>query len=87
MITHRSPPLNPAFDGPDRVLYHGAGRSGTGGRLPLAAGGKSELHRAACWITSSRGDSKESATENTPPKRLRVPVRVKRCGKSAPGRR
>jgi len=25
--------------------------------------GKSELHRAGCWITSSQGDLKESATE------------------------
>ena len=25
--------------------------------------GKSELHRAGCWITSSGGDSKDSATE------------------------
>ena len=33
MITQRSRPLNPAFDGPDRVLYHGTGRSGTGGTL------------------------------------------------------
>ncbi len=32
-----------------------------------AAGGKSELHRAGCWLTASRGDSKESATENKPP--------------------
>ena len=25
--------------------------------------GKSGLHRAGCWITSSQGDLKESATE------------------------
>ncbi len=25
--------------------------------------GKSELHRAGCWVTPSGGDSKESATE------------------------
>ncbi len=30
-------------------------------------GGKSELHRTGCWITSSEGDLKESATENIPP--------------------
>ncbi len=30
-------------------------------------GGKSGLHRAGCWITSSGGDPKESATENRPP--------------------
>lgn len=33
-----------------------------------------------CWITSSRGDPRESATENIPP----ILVRVKRCGKSTP---
>lgn len=30
-------------------------------------GGKSGLRRAGCWITSSGGDPKESATENKPP--------------------
>ena len=25
--------------------------------------GKSELHRAGCWVTPSEGDFKESATE------------------------
>ena len=29
--------------------------------------GKSGLRRAGCWLTASRGDSKESATENRPP--------------------
>ena len=29
--------------------------------------GKSGLQRAGCWLTASRGDSKESATENKPP--------------------
>ncbi len=43
------------------------------------ARGKSELHRAGCWITSSGGDPKESATENRPPRGCSVPeVRVKR---------
>jgi len=49
--------------------------------------GKSGLRRAGCWLTASRGDPQESATENRPPmaSRLRVAqVRVKRCGKSAP---
>lgn len=32
-----------------------------------AGGGKSGLRRAGCWITSSGGDPKESATENKPP--------------------
>ena len=30
-------------------------------------GGKSELRRAWRWVTSSGGDSKESATESKPP--------------------
>ncbi len=34
-----------------------------------------------CWITSSEGNLRESATENIPPAML---VRVKWCGKSAP---
>src|SRR5215212_1226734 len=53
--------------------------------------GKSELSRAAGWITSRRGDATESATENRPPiarsesqDKGREEVRVKRCGKSAP---
>ncbi len=51
----------------------------------LGARGKSELQRARCWLTASRGDSKESATENKPPKsQFNDLVRVKRCGKSAP---
>jgi len=36
---------------------------------------------------ASRGDSQESATENRPPIGLARPVRVKRCGKSAPASR
>jgi hypothetical protein len=49
--------------------------------------GRSGLHRAGCWLTASRGDLQESATENRPP--MAPPpggaqVRVKRCGKSAP---
>jgi len=38
--------------------------------LPLCGGrgrGKSELHRARCWVTPSPGDGKESATESKPP--------------------
>lgn len=58
----------------------------------LARGGKSGLRRAGCWITSSGGDPKESATENRPPDAgverqaaaRGMLVRVKRCGKSAP---
>ena len=33
-----------------------------------AAGGKSELHRAGCWLTASRREPKDSATENRPPR-------------------
>ena len=33
----------------------------------IGRGGKSGLHRAACWLTASGGDPRESATENTPP--------------------
>ena len=29
--------------------------------------GKSGLHRAGCWLTASRGDPQESATESRPP--------------------
>ena len=49
-------------------------------------GGKSELRRAAGWLTARRGNATESATENRPPNRFREEpaVRVKRCGKSAP---
>src|SRR3954467_223620 len=32
-----------------------------------SAGGKSGLHRAGCWLTASRGDSRDSATEKRPP--------------------
>ncbi len=49
--------------------------------------GRSGLHRAGCWLTASRGDLQESATENRPPMAMPLgsaQVRVKRCGKSAP---
>jgi len=36
--------------------------------LSYSAGGKYELHRAGCSVTRSRGDAKESATENIPPR-------------------
>ena len=32
-------------------------------RCCICRRGKSELHRAGCWVTPSGGDSKESATE------------------------
>ena len=49
--------------------------------------GRSGLHRAGCWLTASRGDPQDSATENRPPMagpKGPAQVRVKRCGKSAP---
>ena len=67
------PTLNPMryadlvhFDPIESVVQTIAGQvcPFTGRRL---AGGKSELHRAGCWLTASEGDLKESATENTPP--------------------
>jgi len=40
---------------------------------------------SGCWITSSGGDPRESATENKPHAAFRgCYARVKRCGKSAP---
>jgi hypothetical protein len=50
--------------------------------------GKSGLHRAGCQVTPGRREPTESATENIPPKPRghARPVRVKRCGKSAPRR-
>lgn len=38
-------------------------QSGPGSRGHKCVRGKSELHRAGCWVTPSRGDLKESATE------------------------
>ena len=48
--------------------------------------GKSGLHRAGWWVTPTRGDPRESATESRPPRRAgtRGGARVKGCGKSAP---
>ena len=37
------------------------------GRFPALRRGRSGLHRAGCWLTASRGDPQESATENRPP--------------------
>jgi hypothetical protein len=56
-------------------------------RVDNRPGGKSEHHRTGRSITWSHGDVKESATESRPPVQIGfqfVPVRVKRCGKSAP---
>ena len=59
------------------------------GRWSGSIRGTSGLHRARCWVTPSRGDSQDSATENRPPMAMRsservAQARVKRCGKSAP---
>ncbi len=43
----------------------GEGQAAAG--LDYETGGKSELHRAGCWLTASGGDPKDSATENKPP--------------------
>ena len=45
--------------------------------------GKSELHRAGCWLTASQGDLKDSATEIYRCL-LTQAVRVERRGKSSP---
>ena len=61
-----------------------------GGRVRARKGpgrGTSGLRRAGCWVTPSRGDSQDSATEKRPPMGDGQPppqVRVQRCGKSAP---
>src|SRR5690606_28188474 len=47
--------------------------------------GTSGLHRAGWLLTATRGDPRESATENRPP--VVRPVRVKRWGKSPPAPR
>src|SRR5690606_14116013 len=61
-----------------------AGGESIGQSLPSQEGrGKSGLHRAECQVTPGRREPTASATENN---RLSAsaPVRVKRCGKSAP---
>jgi len=47
-------------------------------------GGKSGLHRVECQVTPGGCEPTASAAESIPPKQLRLPVRVKWCGKSAP---
>src|SRR5246127_5395320 len=61
---------------------------------PLFAGARGEESPGStevrCRVTPGGGDPRESATESTPPARLRHAgrvARVKRCGKSAPRRR
>jgi len=50
------------------VFYsYSESRSSKPGDRPPQAGGKSELHRAGCWVTPRRGDPTESATETYRP--------------------
>src|SRR2546421_2601446 len=66
--------------------------TGRGGRVTAgevnSVGGKSGLRRAGRWVTPSRGDPKESATEITPLAAIvsggPLSVRVKGWGKSPP---
>ena len=64
-----------------RPRYAGSRTSRSGDRC--ASRGKSGLHRAGWWVTPTRGDPRESATENRPPRRSGG-VRVKRRGKRPP---
>lgn len=47
-------------------------------------GGKSGLQRVECQVTPGGREPTASAAESIPPKQLRLTVRVKWCGKSAP---
>ena len=85
----REPAHNRGYNRADSV---GTGRSLPALLTPALAGerdagrGKSELHRAVCRVTPGSGGFK--AVRRTVPQkkyRLRKEVRVKRCGKSAPG--
>ncbi len=49
--------------------------------------GKSGLHRARWWVTPTRGDPRDSATENKPPVLACASVRVKRRCKRPPAHR
>ena len=52
------------------------------GRMTAAAagrGGKSELRRAACWVTPRPGDGTESATESRPPSGIAPRVITRRA--------
>ena len=68
-----------------------------GDRSDFRWGGKSELHRAGCWLTARRGNPTESATENTPPRlrgkgepvrqELTAPVATSGARQTPPGAR
>ena len=51
----------------DRLSFIGQRREDIRAMIQ-SLGGKSELHRAGRWITSSRGNSEESATERKRPR-------------------
>lgn len=50
-----------------RFFYIKRGAADGRRREEIQTGGKSGHHRAGCWITSRRGNAKESATEIIPP--------------------
>ncbi len=82
----------PLFSTPDtdRLGHKDVRSEGRRRVLRGTDGGKSELHRAGCRVTpgSRFRPATESAAEKEPPMAPSgVQVRVKRCGKSAPGRR
>src|SRR5260370_42326753 len=57
--------MSSALTGPRRMgrILSGRGGRATAGEVN-SVGGKSGLQRAGRWVTPSRGDQKESATEN-----------------------
>src|SRR5712664_975190 len=63
--TERSTSTSTALRSPGRLGRISLGRGGraTAGEVN-SVGGKSGLQRAGRWVTPSRGDPKESATEN-----------------------
>ena len=69
------------------VPYTGPRMSRPGGRGEETRRGRSGLHRARWWVTPTRGDPRDSATENRPPPRLGGAVRVKRWCKRPPALR
>ena len=72
---------------PDRAASTGPRMSRPGGRGEATRRGRSGLHRARWWVTPTRGDPRDSATENRPPPRLGGAVRVKRWCKRPPALR
>src|SRR3954462_2882952 len=55
-----------------------------GGRGEETRRGRSGLHRARWWVIPTRGDPRDSATENRPPSHLGAAARVKRWCKRSP---